>query len=136
MLIYNTPKNLVVVTVDKKAVGIPLTLDALFAADDPSAVVRAALATGTATAIPAQPRAPIQSQEVWAAGVTYLRSRTARMEESKDSGGDTFYDKVYHAERPELFFKAAAHRVAATGAPPQRPPAPRAVDRLSRTQAP
>lgn len=57
--------------------------------------------------------APIGSQEVWAAGVTYLRSRDARMEESKDSGGATFYDKVYEAERPELFFKAQPHRVAA-----------------------
>jgi 2-dehydro-3-deoxy-D-arabinonate dehydratase len=59
--------------------------------------------------------APIGSQEVWAAGVTYLRSREARMEESKDSGGATFYDKVYDAERPELFFKSQAHRVAAHG---------------------
>jgi 2-dehydro-3-deoxy-D-arabinonate dehydratase len=59
--------------------------------------------------------APIGSQEVWAAGVTYLRSREARMEESKDSGGATFYDKVYDAERPELFFKSYAHRVAAHG---------------------
>jgi 2-dehydro-3-deoxy-D-arabinonate dehydratase len=57
--------------------------------------------------------APIGTQEVWAAGVTYLRSRDARMEESKTSGGATFYDKVYEAERPELFFKAHAHRVAA-----------------------
>ncbi|HXB09763.1 MAG TPA: fumarylacetoacetate hydrolase family protein [Puia sp.] len=57
--------------------------------------------------------APIGNQEVWAAGVTWLRSRDARMEESKDSGGATFYDKVYEAERPELFFKAQAHRVAA-----------------------
>jgi len=56
---------------------------------------------------------PIGSQEVWAAGVTYLRSRNARMEESKDSGGATFYDKVYEAERPELFFKSQPHRVAA-----------------------
>ncbi len=58
--------------------------------------------------------APIGSQEVWAAGVTYLRSKTARMEESKDSGGATFYDKVYEAERPEIFFKATAHRVVGT----------------------
>ena len=55
--------------------------------------------------------APIGSQEVWAAGVTYLRSKTARMEESKDSGGANFYDKVYDADRPELFFKATAARV-------------------------
>lgn len=54
--------------------------------------------------------APIQSQEIWAAGVTYLRSMHARVEESKDSGGGTFYDKVYDAERPELFFKATAQR--------------------------
>lgn len=57
--------------------------------------------------------APISKQEVWAAGVTYLRSRDARMEESKDSGGADFYSKVYNAERPELFFKALPHRVAA-----------------------
>ena len=55
--------------------------------------------------------APIGSQEVWAAGVTYLRSKVARMEESKESGGATFYDKVYDAERPELFFKSNAQRV-------------------------
>lgn len=54
--------------------------------------------------------APIQSQEIWAAGVTYLRSRDARMEESKDAGGGTFYDKVYEAERPEIFFKGTKHR--------------------------
>ena len=58
---------------------------------------------------------PIGSQEVWAAGVTYLRSRDARMEESKESGGATFYDKVYEAERPELFFKSQPQRVAAHG---------------------
>ncbi len=48
---------------------------------------------------------PIESQEIWAAGVTYLRSKVARMEESKESGGDTFYDKVYDAQRPEIFYK-------------------------------
>ncbi len=54
--------------------------------------------------------APITNQEIWAAGVTYLRSMHARMEESKDTGGATFYDKVYDAERPEIFFKANALR--------------------------
>lgn len=58
--------------------------------------------------------APIGTQEVWAAGVTYLRSKIARMEESEDSGGATFYDKVYDAERPELFFKSTAPKVIAT----------------------
>ncbi|MDQ3257440.1 MAG: fumarylacetoacetate hydrolase family protein [Acidobacteriota bacterium] len=57
-------------------------------------------------------QSPVVSQEVWAAGVTYYRSRSARMEEAKDSGGGSFYDRVYHAERPELFFKATPHRVA------------------------
>lgn len=59
--------------------------------------------------------APIGSQELWGAGVTYYRSRTARMEESATSGGATFYDRVYHAERPELFLKATPHRVVGHG---------------------
>jgi 2-dehydro-3-deoxy-D-arabinonate dehydratase len=54
---------------------------------------------------------PIGSQEVWASGVTYYRSRTARMEESEKAGGGNFYDRVYDAERPELFFKSTAWRV-------------------------
>ena len=58
---------------------------------------------------------PIGSQEVWAAGVTYFRSRNARMEESKSAGGGDFYDRVYQAERPELFFKATPHRVVGSG---------------------
>lgn len=61
------------------------------------------------------PLAPIGSQEVWAAGVTYLRSRTARMEEAKEAGGGDFYDRVYSAERPELFFKATPRRVVGPG---------------------
>jgi 2-dehydro-3-deoxy-D-arabinonate dehydratase len=59
--------------------------------------------------------APISHQEVWAAGVTYYRSRGARMEESKDAGGGDFYDRVYLAERPELFFKSTASRTVGTG---------------------
>jgi 2-dehydro-3-deoxy-D-arabinonate dehydratase len=59
--------------------------------------------------------APIGSQEVWAAGVTYFRSRDARMEESKSAGGGDFYDRVYHAERPEIFFKSTPHRVVGSG---------------------
>ena len=60
--------------------------------------------------------APIGHQEVWAAGVTYYRSRDARMEESKDAGGGDFYARVYDAERPELFFKAPSYRVVGPGA--------------------
>ena len=55
---------------------------------------------------------PIGSQEVWAAGVTYLRSRDARMEESEDAGAADCYQRVYEAARPELFFKSLPHRVA------------------------
>jgi 2-dehydro-3-deoxy-D-arabinonate dehydratase len=55
--------------------------------------------------------APIGSQEVWACGVTYLRSKIGRQEESKDAGGGDFYAKVYEAERPEVFFKSTPHRV-------------------------
>jgi 2-dehydro-3-deoxy-D-arabinonate dehydratase len=60
---------------------------------------------------PATILAPVVNQEVWAAGVTYYRSRNARMEESKEAGGGDFYDRVYAAERPELFFKATGSRV-------------------------
>jgi 2-dehydro-3-deoxy-D-arabinonate dehydratase len=59
--------------------------------------------------------APVERQEVWAAGVTYLRSKAARMEESDFSA--TAYDRVYDAERPEIFFKALADKVVATGEP-------------------
>ena len=54
---------------------------------------------------------PIGSQELWAAGVTYLRSKEAREKESADSGGGSFYDKVYEAKRPELFFKSLPSRI-------------------------
>lgn len=57
--------------------------------------------------------APIDHQEVWAAGVTYRRSQVARMAESQ--GAASFYDLVYAADRPELFFKATPHRVAGPG---------------------
>jgi 2-dehydro-3-deoxy-D-arabinonate dehydratase len=60
-------------------------------------------------------QAPIQSQEVWASGVTYLRSKVGRQEESKNAGGSDFYARVYEAERPELFFKATPGRVVASG---------------------
>jgi 2-dehydro-3-deoxy-D-arabinonate dehydratase len=59
--------------------------------------------------------APIGQQEVWAAGVTYFRSRDARMEESRDAAGGDLYARVYDAERPELFFKSTPHRVVGHG---------------------
>ncbi|MPZ16624.1 MAG: 2-hydroxyhepta-2,4-diene-1,7-dioate isomerase [Luteitalea sp.] len=87
--------------------------DALVNADDVAAFV--------SSATPCPPHAadeliaPIGTQEVWAAGVTYYRSRDARMEEAHDAGGGDFYARVYDAARPELFFKANAHHVIGPG---------------------
>ena len=53
---------------------------------------------------------PVGKQEIWASGVTYYRSREARIDESKDAGGGDFYDRVYYAERPEIFMKAPGYR--------------------------
>ena len=61
--------------------------------------------------------APIGYQEIWASGVTYMRSREARMEESKSAGGGDFYARVYEADRPELFFKSPAYRAVGSGQP-------------------
>jgi 2-dehydro-3-deoxy-D-arabinonate dehydratase len=89
--------------------------DALLNADDVEALLGAAIREGRKPTAPSVALAPIVSQEVWAAGVTYWRSRDARMEESKSAGGGSFYDRVYEAERPELFFKATPHRVVGPG---------------------
>jgi len=62
-------------------------------------------------------QAPIHNQEIWASGVTYFRSKVGRQEESKDTGGAHFYAHVYEAPRPEIFFKATAHRTSGPGEP-------------------
>ena len=99
---------------DLTAAGLQkLTL--LLEADDPVAIVQQLVRLN----LPCRPLtevqllAPVGWHEVWAAGVTYLRSKTARMEESDFSA--TAYDKVYAAERPELFFKSAPQKVVAPG---------------------
>jgi 2-dehydro-3-deoxy-D-arabinonate dehydratase len=89
------------------------TFDELFTQPDPHAWLEPQLSYAKPVERPAELLAPIGTQEVWAAGVTYLRSRDARMEESKDGG--SVYDRVYAAERPEIFFKATPHRVVGTG---------------------
>jgi 2-dehydro-3-deoxy-D-arabinonate dehydratase len=71
---------------------------------------KARLALSDVTLLP-----PIDAQEVWAAGVTYKRSKTARMEESEAAA--SCYDRVYESPRPELFMKATPHRVSGHGQP-------------------
>ena len=90
------------------------SIDALIAHDNLHGHLTSLIADGAGQEPidPASLEAPIEHQEVWASGVTYYRSRSARIEESKDAGGGDFYDRVYSAERPELFFKAVAHKVA------------------------
>jgi 2-dehydro-3-deoxy-D-arabinonate dehydratase len=89
--------------------------DSLFHDSAPLAAITRLIA-GAATHHGAiQALAPSLHQEVWAAGVTYYRSRDARMEESKGAGGGDFYARVYEAVRPELFYKSSPHRVAGPG---------------------
>ncbi len=103
---------------DLTAAGAP-GLTGILADRDPRRLVAAVLAR-----TPAVPRlplasvrllAPIEQQEVWAAGVTYLRSKSARMEESTFSA--SAYDRVYAAARPEIFFKSLPHKVSGPGDP-------------------
>ena len=92
------------------------SFDSLFSSDDPLEYVQSQHLSGNAAEIPSGSlMPPIGHQEIWAAGVTYFRSRDARMEESESSGGDRFYDMVYDADRPELFFKATAERTRGHG---------------------
>jgi 2-dehydro-3-deoxy-D-arabinonate dehydratase len=115
--VVRTTSGLRVQTADGWAHAPELTLDALFTSADP---VDLAFTSATLRAEPPtveESLPPIESQEVWAAGVTYLRSRDARVEESERSGADRLYDLVYHAPRPELFFKATPRRVAGPGQP-------------------
>ncbi len=97
----------------------PLVCDDLFRAEVPAALAREAFerasSLGAPMEVPPTPLAPIGRQEVWAAGVTYYRSRDARIAESQDAAGGDFYARVYEAARPELFFKSSPHRVVGPG---------------------
>ena len=93
----------------------PQDWDRLLCDSELHARARAATATPPVRLDLANILAPVVSQEVWAAGVTYYRSRKARIEESQSAGGGDFYDRVYAAERPELFFKATGRRVVGPG---------------------
>ncbi len=116
MKLYRTPKGAVAVEGDR-AGRIDGDWDALFNRRGLLAHLRKSLAKAKPLTFDGSrgALAPIGSQEVWAAGVTYYRSRDARMEESKEAGGGDFYSRVYNADRPELFFKATPHRVSGPG---------------------
>jgi 2-dehydro-3-deoxy-D-arabinonate dehydratase len=119
MKLYRTPQA-VIAEHDGRHHVIDAPWDELIARDDlPDLLAR------SVASLPAMPGAAAQiagalapvgtRQEVWAAGVTYFRSREARMGEAKDAGGADCYRKVYEAARPELFFKATPRRVAGPG---------------------
>lgn len=90
-------------------------IDAWLASENPVAYVHHLVRTlaPAHVPVPASPLIPIETQEVWAAGVTYQRSKVARMEESQSA--KSAYDLVYDAARPEIFFKANPRRCRATG---------------------
>jgi len=111
--LYRTASGLVAQRGEDCFLLANVTMDEVFTQPDPHSWLEPMLSYGKPVERPAELLAPIGSQEVWAAGVTYLRSRDARMEESKDGG--SVYDRVYAAERPEIFFKATPHRVVAPG---------------------
>ncbi|GAB5405957.1 MAG: fumarylacetoacetate hydrolase family protein [Aureliella sp.] len=94
--------------VDLAAGGLKC-LSCILKADDPSAVASSLQKTSVVPVSQAKLLPPIDNQEVWAAGVTYKRSQTARMEESEAAA--SCYDRVYNSPRPEIFFKATPHRV-------------------------
>jgi len=94
-----------------------VALDQILHAPDPRNEINRRLTGPSMPGSKARLQPPIDQQEVWAAGVTYLRSKTAREEESASAGGASFYDRVYTAARPELFFKATPWRVVGPGQP-------------------
>jgi 2-dehydro-3-deoxy-D-arabinonate dehydratase len=114
LILYRTADALFVEQEGKAYRLAETSLDALIAHDDLYRHLSSHIAKSSPTneLTHTKLEAPIGNQEVWASGVTYYSSRRARIAESKDAGGGDFYDRVYTAERPELFFKAVAHKVA------------------------
>jgi len=102
-----------VVEGDRVRLLTPCALGDVLHAPDPAAAVRSRESSELVTLSDVSLLAPVEEQEVWAAGVTYKRSREARERESE--GAARFYDLVYRAERPELFLKAPAWRVVHPG---------------------
>ena len=113
--IYRTAQGAVVQKGSANFLLAGFDWDSLFHDADPLATITKRIAGATMHQAQLAPLAPTVHQEVWAAGVTYYRSRDARMEESKDAGGGDFYARVYQAVRPEIFYKSSPFRVAGPG---------------------
>lgn len=118
MHLYRT-KESPVVEIEGKRFRIDIAWDDLFLDDDLPATLRKLIDSSEPDSELENQNlsqlAPILRQEIWASGVTYFLSKTARMDESKDAGGGDFYDRVYDADRPEIFFKATAIRTVGHG---------------------
>ena len=108
MRIYATQSEVSVHDGDRWSRVRDFSFDRLFRQRDPAKWLRSRVGR-VRTAVTGRLRPPLESQEVWAAGVTYSRSRRARIEESANEA--SVYDRVYRARRPEIFFKATPHRV-------------------------
>ena len=113
--IYRTPDYVLIQQEEDWFQPDFFSFDALFQASDAKALLVSSVQHWPRLSVEPIPEdgellPPLENQEVWAAGVTYFRSRVARMEESEEAGGDRFYDMVYDADRPELFMKATASR--------------------------
>ena len=113
--IYRTPDSVIIQREEDWFQPDFFSFDALFQARDAKALLVSSAQHWPRLSVEPIPEdgellPPLENQEVWAAGVTYFRSRVARMEESEEAGGDRFYDMVYDADRPELFMKATASR--------------------------
>lgn len=122
MKLYRTQTG-ALLNADGKMYTLPVAdWETLINDDDLYNTLTRLLTSGQATAAPGLPAdallPPIgPRQELWACGVTYWRSKVGRQEESKAAGGGDFYEKVYHAERPEVFFKSTPGRVSGPGQP-------------------
>ena len=101
MKVYATPSGIAVLAEQRWFRAQDFGFDELFRASDPRAWLRSRLEEASEACIVGNLHPPLAAQEVWAAGVTYYRSREARMEESEREAD--VYDRVYQAERPELF---------------------------------
>jgi 2-dehydro-3-deoxy-D-arabinonate dehydratase len=115
MKIYKTKQGIIVELADKFYLSTESNWDVYVNRDDLYEQISKEIATLTSIEWTKNDiLAPISQQEIWASGVTYMRSREARIEESKDAGGGDFYARVYDAERPEIFFKSPASRCVGT----------------------